>query len=946
MAPGFLSKFVKASSPTSHSRDQSDASASSSQRSRRSSSAHPSIDHVSQKGYSRPTTPNNPSPASSSNRVPIITIHTTASSRSSLDSTTSSQPNVTVIPPSPRSARVSLSSYSDSQSAETSDRHIRDVETDAGELSGSGRTTSVTASQLSESDITPLPTPTALSSSSPTTPKPSAPGSRSRPTTPSTATAPLPPYDDPQERGNTSSAMPKALEPKAQEVRHSSSNRSLNINANHARSATAPETTRDSGQGENGTIIMTPIVESPTASKTEFPPLQGAEQANGSASLIPPRDSDAVSLMSTTTNGGTKEKKRPWKRSTSRKPSGLASAIAASGMAMAQPTLSAAHQASFSSAAHQAQRSTVSVASRKSSIPGSPPYSTRSPPGSTSHVKVRSADFSPSSSRSKRLSQAKSGARRTSISVASDNASEYYPEDRPEYYSGLDASSDEDDSGDSASILDDMDEIPVTGFAVASNKRNADFHELFSNIPEGDYLIEDYGCALQREILIQGRLYISENHICFHANIFGWITDLSIPMYEITHLEKRMTAFVIPNAIQVTTRQAKYTFASFLSRDTTYDVIYNIWRLARPEDGINSSRPSFDGESIGPAPNTIAATTAATTGALMKAPKVTTCSCAKEGGHYTETALDCILPGTPDRIHNLIFASGFIKEFMTVDQKLIDIQMSDWQPTAPGSNLLTRNMSYIKPLNASLGPKQTKCEIRDEMVYNDPEQYITTVTTTRTPDVPSGGVFSVKTKTCVTWASSVSTRLLVTTQVEWTGRSFIRSIIEKSAIDGQKTYHSELETAMRKYIQEHQSEFIPEGLDPSVLPEAVSSASTGDITLISTISNEKRLSSEEESKRREQERNQRGLQWAWDTFEGASQVAIRSTKGALELIRDAWEQSSSTTIMWFVIVALIISNLWSLVLMGSREEAGRRKEMKKMEEREKVGAWGCYVALG
>jgi len=34
------------------------------------------------------------------------------------------------------------------------------------------------------------------------------------------------------------------------------------------------------------------------------------------------------------------------------------------------------------------------------------------------------------------------------------------------------------------------DDIPVTGFAVASSKRNADFHELFKTIPEGDYLIE------------------------------------------------------------------------------------------------------------------------------------------------------------------------------------------------------------------------------------------------------------------------------------------------------------------------------------------------------------------------------------------------------------------------------------------------------------------------
>jgi hypothetical protein len=102
----------------------------------------------------------------------------------------------------------------------------------------------------------------------------------------------------------------------------------------------------------------------------------------------------------------------------------------------------------------------------------------------------------------------------------------------------------DDDAGYESPDLDlDVDNIPVTGFAVASNKRNADFHELFPPVPEGDYLIEgpflpsslfvvdtvlDYGCALQREILIQGRLYISENHVCFHANIFGWITDVSL----------------------------------------------------------------------------------------------------------------------------------------------------------------------------------------------------------------------------------------------------------------------------------------------------------------------------------------------------------------------------------------------------------------------------------
>lgn len=100
--------------------------------------------------------------------------------------------------------------------------------------------------------------------------------------------------------------------------------------------------------------------------------------------------------------------------------------------------------------------------------------------------------------------------------------------------------------------------------------------------------------------------------------------------------------------------------------------------------------------------------------------------------------------------------------------------MSDWAPVPGDQNFLARNMSYIKPLNGSIGPRSTKCEIHDETVHSDFDDYITMETTTRTPDVPSGSVFSVKTRTCITWASTASSRVVVTSQVEWTGRSFIK----------------------------------------------------------------------------------------------------------------------------------------------------------------------------
>jgi hypothetical protein len=135
-----------------------------------------------------------------------------------------------------------------------------------------------------------------------------------------------------------------------------------------------------------------------------------------------------------------------------------------------------------------------------------------------------------------------------------------------------------------------------------------------------------------------------------------------------------MTAFVIPNAIQITTRTTKYTFASFLARDTAHDVIYNIWRLARPEDGLSedevAGRPALD------APHPLRTSPPAESGAIPIGPvapltrKVTTCACGREGNHYSELALDTVIPGTPERIYNLMFASGFLKDFMRDNQKL------------------------------------------------------------------------------------------------------------------------------------------------------------------------------------------------------------------------------------------------------------------------------------
>ena len=245
---------------------------------------------------------------------------------------------------------------------------------------------------------------------------------------------------------------------------------------------TQESTQRRSMTGAPSIPPMQPIVESPTSERTSFSinggttPIAGmynpeAASSNGalassstSTSLSHNQslhargrtDSDAVSIASTGAISQSGGKKMPWRRSGSgnssskkRKPTGLASAIAASGLTMANPAVNMGQSI--------AQFQPTSQARPPQSPPRSPPQGPR------------------------RNSTPRS--RQTSASYASMSNGEENGVDGDSYTDDM-----ESDSSDALDFGDD--DIPVTGFAVASVKRNADFHELFPSVPEGDYLIE------------------------------------------------------------------------------------------------------------------------------------------------------------------------------------------------------------------------------------------------------------------------------------------------------------------------------------------------------------------------------------------------------------------------------------------------------------------------
>ncbi|KAI4356630.1 hypothetical protein L6164_000639 [Bauhinia variegata] len=106
--------------------------------------------------------------------------------------------------------------------------------------------------------------------------------------------------------------------------------------------------------------------------------------------------------------------------------------------------------------------------------------------------------------------------------------------------------------------------------------KSEEYRQLF-RLPPEEVLIEDYNCALQENILIQGHMYLFVHFICFYSNIFGFETKKIIPFNEVTSVRRAKTAGIFHNAIEIFAGGKKHFFASFLSRDEAFKIINDLW---------------------------------------------------------------------------------------------------------------------------------------------------------------------------------------------------------------------------------------------------------------------------------------------------------------------------------------------------------------------------------
>ncbi|KAG3080815.1 hypothetical protein PC121_g6635 [Phytophthora cactorum] len=135
-----------------------------------------------------------------------------------------------------------------------------------------------------------------------------------------------------------------------------------------------------------------------------------------------------------------------------------------------------------------------------------------------------------------------------------------------------------DDSADSGSEQDEE-------FTEAQPLGVSDFQKKFK-LDSPEQVVESFSCALYlSNFPYHGRLYLTRDRMCFS----GWRETVFVASFsEISAMEKKYTALIVPNAIEFTVKGEKVFFASFVFRDECYQSIQQLRSIKKETEELMS----------------------------------------------------------------------------------------------------------------------------------------------------------------------------------------------------------------------------------------------------------------------------------------------------------------------------------------------------------------------
>uniref|UniRef100_A0A8C5MTU6 GRAM domain containing 1C n=1 Tax=Leptobrachium leishanense TaxID=445787 RepID=A0A8C5MTU6_9ANUR len=377
-------------------------------------------------------------------------------------------------------------------------------------------------------------------------------------------------------------------------------------------------------------------------------------------------------------------------------------------------------------------------------------------------------------------------------------------------------------------------------------QRSEEFRRLFKELAECEKLIVDYACALQRDILLQGRLYLSENYICFHSNIFRWETSICLNLRDITSMTKEKTARLIPNAIQISTENEKLFFTSFAARDRSFLIMFRMWQnvlldksLTKKEFwhlvqqsygtelGLNNeemesiSLPSED--NVQPQPRVAGRSTyedavekidrTSRGGSLTRdgvsqteadGPSINFLQMVRKDVKGPEPEIDGrlyinrVYHISSERMFQLLFTpSRFMQRFLD-SRKVFDLEYTPWQSDGNGNQ--TRTLTYTITLNNPLiGKFTTATDTQTSFKEGQEGQSYFVQTEVFTHDVPYHDYFFSVHKYFITRTSKHKCRLRVCSNLKYKKQPWglVKTFIERNSWSGLDDYFKQLDNGLQ-----------------------------------------------------------------------------------------------------------------------------------------------------
>ncbi|KAI8836723.1 hypothetical protein BJ741DRAFT_605004 [Chytriomyces cf. hyalinus JEL632] len=381
-------------------------------------------------------------------------------------------------------------------------------------------------------------------------------------------------------------------------------------------------------------------------------------------------------------------------------------------------------------------------------------------------------------------------------------------------------------------------DCPIVYQDKSMEARNKELHKLLKSVPPADYLIDSFGIFLQRANLLQGKIYVTQNRICFYSNLMGIISVLVIHLKDVTSITRTKSG--LHKCINIETTKAPHQFKTFLKDDEkTHFVISEAWKNATKTSGRLTAQDLFDNltaseakldekdktQQDGEDGSSLAAVESLEGGdgpgsTEFDLPEDTpppstnpSCECPQADHHEVkDQELSLNIPAK--RAFELIFSNDRSEtkqlwsklftsrnETNVVSEAWVEPSTGTILGDAPAGAIASKSLNYIMPMNNPM-VKLKEVGVESILYLIKRVEYFVYVVEKRgcTPAAPYGDNFTTITRYCITWTGKNSCKICMYSGVKFFKSPMVKGIIKQQAMGGSAGFSADFAKMIKSEV--------------------------------------------------------------------------------------------------------------------------------------------------